>query len=44
MNGRFQNTEGECAGVKLKMDLKREVRGRHVLVVEDVVDMGFTME
>lgn len=33
----------EAGELRLEMDLREEVRGRHVLVVEDIVDSGATL-
>jgi len=30
--------------VRLIMDLRADVRGRHVLIVEDIVDIGYTLD
>ena len=36
-------TEGEAGGVRLLKDLDEPIDGRHVIVVEDVVDTGLTL-
>jgi hypoxanthine phosphoribosyltransferase len=35
--------EGGGAGIRLLKDLDREIEGRHVLIVEDVVDTGLSL-
>ena len=30
--------------VRMIMDLRRSIRGRHVLIVEDIVDTGYTLD
>jgi hypoxanthine phosphoribosyltransferase len=35
---------GATGAVRLIMDLRTDVRGRHVLIVEDIVDTGYTLD
>ncbi len=30
--------------VQIKKDLEEEIRGRHVIIVEDIIDTGYTLE
>ena len=30
--------------VRMRMDLKTNIEGRHVLIIEDIVDSGFTLD
>lgn len=30
--------------VRIEMDLQRDIAGKHILVVEDIIDSGFTMQ
>ena len=40
-----QKTSGETSGkIKILSDLTEEIKGRHVLIVEDIVDSGWTVE
>jgi hypoxanthine phosphoribosyltransferase len=34
----------ESGAVRLIMDLRRSIEGRHVLIVEDIIDSGYTMD
>ncbi len=39
----YQGTES-TGHVQITQDLRREIKGRHVLLVEDIVDTGLTMD
>jgi hypoxanthine phosphoribosyltransferase len=41
---RYEHGATADGGVRLVMDLRVNVRGRHVLVVEDIVDSGHTLD
>jgi hypoxanthine phosphoribosyltransferase len=34
----------ESGAVRLIMDLRRSIEGRHILIVEDIIDSGYTMD
>lgn len=39
----YQDGTQSSGEVKITMDLSRSIRGRHVIIVEDIVDTGLTM-
>jgi hypoxanthine phosphoribosyltransferase len=39
----YGNTTDTDGAVRMIMDLRRNISGRHVLVVEDIVDTGYTL-
>jgi len=39
----YGNTTETDGAVRMIMDLRRNISGRHVLVVEDIVDTGYTL-
>jgi hypoxanthine phosphoribosyltransferase len=39
----YGNTTDTDGAVRMIMDLRRNIAGRHVLVVEDIVDTGYTL-
>jgi hypoxanthine phosphoribosyltransferase len=39
----YQNSMSSSGEVKVTMDLSTSIKGRHVLLVEDIVDTGLTM-
>jgi len=40
----YGRTTTATGAVRLLMDLRTDVRGRHVLIVEDIVDTGYTLD
>lgn len=40
----YGQTTSATGAVRLIMDLRTNVRGRHVLIVEDIVDTGYTLD
>ncbi len=40
----YGNATSTDGAVRMIMDLRRSIKGRHVLVVEDIVDTGFTLD
>jgi len=40
----YGNTTTTDGAVRMIMDLRRNIKGHHVLVVEDIVDTGFTLD
>ncbi len=39
----YGNSTVSSAHVKIKKDLDKDIRGKHVIVVEDIIDTGITM-
>ena len=40
----YDRTTTATGAVRLVMDLRTDLRGRHVLIVEDIVDTGYTLD
>lgn len=40
----YGNSMDSSREVKITKDLEENVRGRHVMIVEDIIDTGFTLE
>ena len=40
----YENNESSSGDVKVFGDLRSEVRGRHVLIVDDIIDTGHTLK
>jgi len=40
----YGNTTTTDGAVRMIMDLRRNIKGQHVLVVEDIVDTGYTLD
>ena len=40
----YGNSTESCGTVTLKKDIKNSIQGKHVLVVEDIVDTGCTLQ
>jgi hypoxanthine phosphoribosyltransferase len=40
----YGNATSTSGAVRMIMDLRRDIAGQHVLVVEDIVDTGYTLE
>ena len=39
----YQNSGRSCGQVTMTKDLEKDIRGRHVLIVEDIADCGLTL-
>jgi len=40
----YGNSMDSSRDVQIKKDLEEEIRGRHVIIVEDIIDTGYTLE
>jgi len=40
----YGNSMNSTRDVRIKKDLEEEIRGRHVIIVEDIIDTGYTLE
>ncbi|QEN08824.1 hypoxanthine phosphoribosyltransferase [Oceanispirochaeta crateris] len=40
----YGNSMNSSRDVQIKKDLEEEIRGRHVIIVEDIIDTGYTLE
>lgn len=40
----YENNESSSGDVKVFGDLRSEVKGRHVLIVDDIIDTGHTLK
>lgn len=40
----YGNSMESSRDVQIKKDLEEEIRGRHVIIVEDIIDTGYTLE
>lgn len=40
----YGNAMDSSRDVQIKKDLEEEIRGRHVIIVEDIIDTGYTLE
>jgi len=40
----YGNSMESSREVKIHKDLEEDIRGRHVIIVEDIIDTGFTLE
>ncbi|MDR1410079.1 MAG: hypoxanthine phosphoribosyltransferase [Oscillospiraceae bacterium] len=39
----YGNSQTSSGAVKINLDLKQDIGGRHVLIIEDIVDSGLTL-
>jgi hypoxanthine phosphoribosyltransferase len=40
----YGNSMNSSREVKIKKDLEEDIRGKHVIIVEDIIDTGYTLE
>lgn len=40
----YGNSMNSSREVKIKKDMEEDIRGKHVIIVEDIIDTGYTLE